>query len=315
MHEIAHLIAAYGLLAIFVNVLLDEGGLPLPSYPLLAVAGALTVTTRLSLPEVMAAALAGSAIADNSWYWASRRYGRRVLSLLCKVSLSPDSCVRQTETVFTRIGPPALLFAKFVPGLGNIAVALCGITRVSPVLFMPLQVVGAAIYLGLPVLLGRLFYNAVDDILRTLAAWGEIGAGVIVVALLGWLGLRWWQRAAFIRQLRMDRISVEELAALLDDDKTRPLLLDVRSAESRRRDGIIPGAIAAHPQDMNKDMHPLLKDHSRDAEIVIYCACPNEATAALAAKHLRRAGFRRIRPLLGGIDAWEKSGRALHFAH
>jgi membrane protein DedA with SNARE-associated domain/rhodanese-related sulfurtransferase len=309
MQEIAHLIALYGLFAVFVNVLLDEGGLPLPSYPLLAVAGALTATTSLSLGAVLAAALLASAIADNSWYWVSRRYGRRVLSLLCKVSLSPDSCVRQTESLFTRIGPVSLLFSKFVPGLGNITVALAGITRLPLYIFMPLQVAGATLFLGLPILLGRLFYNAVDDILQTLARMGEYGLGIIVLALISYLGLRWYERAAFIRQLRMDRITVEELAALLADGTARPLLLDVRSAESRLRDGIIPGALAAHPQ----DMHPILKDHARDAEIVIYCACPNEATAALAARHLRRAGFRKIRPLLGGIDAWAQSGRDLHF--
>jgi rhodanese-related sulfurtransferase len=88
-----------------------------------------------------------------------------------------------------------------------------------------------------------------------------------------------------------------------------PLLLDVRSAEARQRDGMIPGAIAAHPSDMN----PILKDHPRDVEIVVYCACPNEATAAMAAKHLRRAGFRKIRPLLGGVEAWAQAGQQLQF--
>lgn len=309
MQEIAHLIAVYGLLAVFLNVLLDEGGLPLPSYPLLAAAGALTVTTHLNLALVMTAAVAGSAIADNGWYWIARRHGRRVLSLLCRLSLSPDSCVRQTETVFSRVGPAAILFAKFVPGLGNIVVALSGITRVSPAVFMPLQLAGAAIYLGLPVLLGRLFHDAVADILETLAALGKYGIMLLAAALALYLALRWWERAMFIRRLRMDRITVDELAALLADGKTRPLILDVRSPESRRRDGFIPGALAAHPS----DMHPALRDHSRDAEIVIYCACPNEASAALAARHLRRAGFRRIRPLLGGIDAWARAGHELHF--
>lgn len=308
MQQITSLITQFGLLAVFLNVLLDEGGLPLPSYPLLAVAGALTATGHLNIAAIIGAAVAGSAIADNSWYWASRGLGRRVLALLCKVSLSPDSCVRQTETVFTKVGPVALLFVKFVPGLGNITVALSGITRVNPAIFIPLQLMGAAIYLGLPVLLGRLFHNAVADVLRTLAAMGEIGLTVIVAALVLYLLLRWWQRKMFIRQLRMDRISVDELADLMAEG-SGPLLLDVRSAEARQRDGMIPGAIAAHPSDMN----PILKDHARDVEIVVYCACPNEATAAMAAKHLRRAGFKKIRPLLGGIEAWAGAGHELQF--
>jgi membrane protein DedA with SNARE-associated domain/rhodanese-related sulfurtransferase len=308
MQEIIHLVAVYGLLAVFLNVLLDEAGLPLPSYPLLAVAGALTATTTLSAWGVLGAAVLASAIADNSWYWVSRSHGGRVLGLLCKVSLSPDSCVRQTETMFIRIGPPALLFAKFVPGLGNVAVALFGITQVSPFVFMPLQVASAVIYLGLPVLLGRLFHNAVNDVLSTLAKLGEYGIAVVALALIGYVGIRWYERFTFIRQLRMDRISVEELASLLEDEKTRPLLLDVRSLPTRKRFGIIPGAVAAHPE----DVHPSVMDHDRDREIVVYCACPNEASAATAARHLRKAGFKKIRPLLGGVDAWVKSGRSLH---
>jgi rhodanese-related sulfurtransferase len=132
---------------------------------------------------------------------------------------------------------------------------------------------------------------------------------VIVLALFAYVALRWYERIAFIRQLRMDRITVDELDKLLSDESNRPLLLDVRSAASRRRGGgVIPGAVAAHPE----EMHPLVLDYDRDGEIIIYCACPNEATAATAARHLRKAGFRRIRPLLGGVDAWVSSGRQLH---
>jgi membrane protein DedA with SNARE-associated domain/rhodanese-related sulfurtransferase len=305
MDHIVRLIAEFGLLAVFLNVLLDEGGLPLPSYPLLAVAGALAAQGQFSLVSAIGAAVSGAFIADNSWYWIARRHGRRVLALLCKLSLSPDSCVRQTETLFAKVGPRALLFAKFVPGLGNVAIALSGITRVSPAVFMPFELVGATLYLGLPILLGWLFHNAVTNILDTLARLGAIGLVIVAGALVLYLFLRWWERMLFIRQLRMDRITVDELVSLLDN-KEKPILLDVRSREARAS-GVIPGAVAAHPE----DMHPTLEYHDRDTEIVVYCACPNEATAALAAKHLKKAGFKKIRPLLGGIDAWAKAGHKL----
>jgi len=306
MEQIAGLIAQFGLLAVFLTVLLDEGGLPLPSWPLLAAAGAMAFTGSISLPAVIAAAVGGSIVADNLWYWIARLHGRRVLALLCKMSLSPDSCVRQTESVFSRVGPPALLFAKFVPGLGNITVALSGITRLPLRVFLPLEIAGSAIYLTIPILLGWLFHDAVASVLQTLAALGEYGLLLIAAALGGWLALRWRERQAFIRQLRMDRITVSELAALMAQEDTRPVILDVRPAEARAQGGMIPGAIAAHPENMDA-----LADHSRDIEIVIYCACPNEASAAMAAHHLRRAGFKHIRPLLGGIDAWAGAGFAL----
>jgi membrane protein DedA with SNARE-associated domain/rhodanese-related sulfurtransferase len=306
MNHIVALIEEFGLLAIFLNVLLDEGGLPLPASPLLAVAGALSARGgELSLGAILAAAVAGSFVADNGWYWIGRYRGRQVLGLLCKLSLSPDTCVRQTETLFARVGPSALLFAKFVPALGNITIALSGITRLSPALFLPLELIGATIYLSVPIVLGRIFHSAVSEVLDTLARMGAIGVVIIAVALVLYLVIRWWQRAMFIRQLRMDRITVDELVRLLDNE-SRPLVLDVRS-RAARAEGVIPGAIAAHPSEMD----PALKAYDRNAEIVIYCACPNEASAAQAAKHLKSAGFKKIRPLLGGVEAWVKAGHQL----
>ena len=305
MDQIIGLIAEFGLLAVFLNVLLHEAGVPIPSYPLLAIAGALAARGQLDLTSVIGAAVAGSFIADTCWYWVARRHGRSVLAFLCKVSLSPDSCVRQTESLYLRVGPAALLFAKFIPGLGGVAIALSGITRVRPVVFTFFGLAGASLYLSFPVLLGWIFHDAVTSILESLARLGTIGVAIVVAALALYLLLRWWERVLFIRQLRMDRITVDELVGLLDTEQ-RPILLDVRSRQARAG-GVIPGAIAAHPD----DMHPILAQHDRHAEIVVYCACPNEATAALAAKHLKKAGFKKIRPLLGGVEAWAKAGHRL----
>lgn len=305
MEDVVRLIEQFGLLAVFFTVLLDEGGLPIPASPLLAVAGALTARGELNLAALIGAAVAGSVIADNGWYWLGRTRGRRVLGFLCKLSFSPDSCVRETETLFVRVGPSALLFAKFIPALGNVTIALAGITRVPFAIFLPLEIAGATIYLGTPILLGWIFHNAVSQLLDTLERMGVIGVEFLVAALAIYLFVRWARRMLFIRQLRMDRITVDELVALLDNEK-KPLVLDVRS-RAARADGIIPGAIPAHPM----EMHPTLAHHDRDAEIVIYCACPNEATAAVAANHLKAAGFKRIRPLLGGIEAWSLAGHPL----
>ncbi|MEO8894876.1 MAG: rhodanese-like domain-containing protein [Rhizomicrobium sp.] len=305
MDDVVRLIEQFGLFAVFFTVLLDEGGLPIPASPLLAVAGALTARGELNLAAIIAAAVAGSFIADNSWYWLGRTQGRRVLGFLCKLSLSPDTCVRETETMFVRVGPSALLFAKFIPALGNVTIALAGITRVPFAIFLPLEIAGATIYLAAPILLGRIFHSAVSELLDTLERLGVIGVGILAIALVVYLFIRWWQRMLFIRQLRMDRITVEELVTLLDNEK-KPLVLDVRS-RAARAEGIIPGAIPAHPT----EMHPTLAYHDRDAEIVVYCACPNEATAAIAAKHLKAAGFKRIRPLLGGVEAWALAGHKL----
>jgi len=306
MHQLTLLMAQYGLLVIFAGVLLDEGGLPIPCFPILVVAGAATATGHYSLFLVIAIAVVACVLADLGWYWAGRRYGRRILSLLCRITLSPDSCVRQTESLFGRVGSWSLLFVRYLPGLTNVTVAMAAITAMRPAKFVALNTAGALLYFSLPVLLGAVFYRAIDDVLNTMVALGEVGILAVVAAFSLYILLRWWQRWAFIRQLRMDRISVDELIAMIDRGNV-PVILDVRSATTRARDGIIPGALPAHPE----DIHPALLEFDRDAEIVVYCACPNEASAATAAQHLRKAGFRKIRPLLGGVDAWVAAGRAL----
>jgi membrane protein DedA with SNARE-associated domain/rhodanese-related sulfurtransferase len=306
VEHIAQMIQQYGVAVVFLAVLLSRAGLPYPAWPVLLVAGALTAGHGALLPLLIGAAVAGDVIADVSWYGAGVRWGRRVLGLLCKFTLSPDSCVRQTETMFTRMGAGTLLFAKFVPGFSYVAVALSGITGIGLGTFVVLDGLGSAVYVAVPLVLGRIFHSAVADIIVTLARLGEYGIALVVAALVLYVAVRWIQRQIFIRQLRMDRISVGELAGMIDAGQT-PVIFDVRAAEARRRDGMIPGAVAAHAA----EIEAVLKQYPRDVEVVIYCACPNEATAAIAARHLRRAGYRKIRPLLGGIEAWSQAGRPL----
>lgn len=306
MGYVATLLARYGLLIVFLNVFLEQGGLPLPALPTLMTASALSGGSYGRLLQIIVAGAIASLIADFAWYWGGGRYGRRVLGLLCKITVSPDSCVRQTEAMFVRFGPWSLLFSKFVPGLSNINVALAGVTRVSLARFLLLDGAGALIFVSVPVVLGHIFRNAISDVLDTLASYGEWGIAGVVLALIGYFAVRWGQRQIFIRQLRMDRITVDELTSILAQ-ADKPLLLDVRPKAMQLQDGTIPGALSAHPADLD----PSIAGYPRDLEIVVYCSCPNEASAALAAKHLKRAGFKRIRPLLGGLDAWTDAGHAL----
>lgn len=306
MHDIAALIERYGVAVVFLNVLLSQAGLPLPIYPTLVVAAALGAGNGLREPEILFAAVAAALIADTAWFSASRRYGRRILGLLCKLSLSPDSCVRQTESMFSRTGATALLVAKFVPGLGLVSIALSGVMGVPLLTFVAFDGLGAGLYASSAVLLGIIFRHAIHDLLATLSDLGGLGLVLLASALVLYMLVRWYQRQAFIRQLRMDRITPAQLAEMIDNGSA-PVVLDVRAREVRARDGIIPGAVFAHPD----ETRTLFANMPRDLEIVVYCSCPNEASAAIAAQHLKRAGFKRIRPLLGGIQAWSDLGRPI----
>src|SRR5258706_1200819 len=309
MHDAIALIGEYGLIVVFLNCFLDQAGLPLPAYPTLMVAAALGSRNGYQMmPAIVLAGVAGGMIADIGWYATSRRYGRRVLSLLCRISLSPDSCVRQTDILYARIGMSALLLAKFIPGLGIVSIALSGAARVSALKFILFDTIGALAYVSSAVILGALFRNAIFDALAVLAQLGTLGLLLMVTALGIYLLLRWWQRQAFIRHLRMDRISADELADMIDRGET-PVILDVRPHDVRMQEGIIPGALFAHPADTDL----LSMSHPPDIQIVVYCSCPNEASAAIAAKHLKRAGYKKIRPLLGGLQSWADSGRPIVF--
>lgn len=306
MHDIAQLLARYGVAVVFLNVLLSQAGLPLPVYPTLIVAAALAAGNAARVPEILLAAVAASLLADGAWFAASRRVGRKVLGLLCKLSFSPDSCVRQTESMFSRTGAATLLFAKFVPGLGLVSIALSGATGVPVLSFFAFDAIGSALYAASAVVLGLVFRHAIYDVLLTLSHLGSLGLALLGLALVLYMIWRVWRRQAFIRQLRMDRITPLELARLVDRGET-PVILDVRERAVRARDGIIPGAVFAHPDDAEE----LLASTPREVEIVVYCNCPNEASAATAALHLKRAGFRKIRPLLGGMQAWADLGRPI----
>ena len=306
MEQVVNVVGQHGPLILFLSVLLARAGLPLPLVPILMTAGALAGQNPIQLTEVILASTGGSLLGELCLYWLGLRYGQQFLGVLCRMSLSPDFCVRQTEMMFTKLGAWSQLFAKFLPGLSPISVAMAGVTNISLLPFVLLNGVGALLFASLFVALGVIFRNAITSVLATLTEFGSLGVLAVPTGLAMYLLFKWWRRRLFIRQLRMDRITVSELRQLIDDGREL-VILDVRPKHIRAQDGMIPGAISAHPTDID----PIVKSYARDAEIIVYCACPNEELAATAANHLKQAGFKKIRPLLGGIEAWVQAGHPI----
>jgi membrane protein DedA with SNARE-associated domain/rhodanese-related sulfurtransferase len=307
MHDISLLIRDFGLVVVFVAVFAEGLGLPIPSFAfVLIAAGSLYESGRASPVEVILVAFAAGLIADLFWYWAGRRFGYRLLGLLCRVSISPDSCVQRTESVFTRWGSATLIIARFVPGLSVVAQPLAGAVRQALRSFLIFDSLGLMIWIGSAVALGVIFSSAVDDVLDTLSQYGTRGALMVVVALLLYILYRIAQRQLFIRRLRMDRISVHELNELIREGKA-PMILDVRPEEVQARHGVIPGAVAVSKE----TLHKVPASPEGVVEIVVYCACPNEASAVSIARLLIERGYKRVRPLRGGAEAWTEAGFAL----
>jgi membrane protein DedA with SNARE-associated domain/rhodanese-related sulfurtransferase len=305
MNLLITLIEQYGLALVFANVLLLQLGLPLPAYPTLIAVGALAAVGAYSPVLVILTAVAASVVADLVWYVAGARVGRRVLRLMCRLSLSPDSCVRQSEAIYERFGPPSLMVAKFIPGFAAIATAMAGIVRTRLAAFVVFDAIGAALWASVGVALGWLFKDAVAEVLAVLEQAGRWGLILLLAGLAAFIAVKAWQRFQFKRQLAMPRVSVEELDRMLNAGQ-RPLIVDVR-LQSSHAQSHIPGAVWVD----SKAVEDAVAGLPAADEVIVYCACPNEASAVLVAKRLLQHGFTRARALHGGIDAWTAAGLAL----
>ena len=308
MDFLLNTITHYGLVFVFLVVLIEQLGAPIPAYPVLMLAGALAARGEFSIAALFTVAVIATLMADNIWYFAGQRLGRRVLRLLCAISLTPDNCVRQTEAIFVRFGPASLAVAKFVPGFASVATALSGALHIRRATFLLFDTIGSALWVGVGLALGWLFSSAIEDVVATLGALGKWGLGLILIALALFVAAKWWQRRQFQMQLKMQRITVEAMADLIDRGEG-PVVVDVRSASALPQPRI-PGALHVHGDVLPAELDAV----SRDALVVVYCACPNEASAVMVAQKLARRGFRNVLPLLGGIDAWEQAGRAVEHA-
>jgi len=146
MEALLQFIEVYGLWVVFVSVLLDQGGLPVPAYPPIIVTAALAVDGEESLAAILCVAILAAVLADVLWYVCGRSFGTTMLRLMCRISLSPDSCVGETRKVYARWGAKSLIFAKYVPGLAAVATTLAGESRINVVRFIIYDAIGATLW-------------------------------------------------------------------------------------------------------------------------------------------------------------------------
>ena len=268
MDALTGLIAQHGLTLVFVNVLLAQLGLPIPALPMLVVAGALVAEGSLSVMALALVVMTASLLGDTPWYFAGRRYGYRILRTLCRISIEPDSCVKQTETIFRRWGPPSLIVAKYIPGFSTVAPPLAGTMRVGLARFFTYSAAAALLWAAVPVAAGYFFRNQVEWVLASLQAMGAGALAVVGALLLGYAAVKAIQRWLLIRFLRMVRIGVADLRTMIDEGH-EPVIFDVRSplareAEPRR----IPGALSVQLEDVGR----LLNQVPPERDVIVYCS-------------------------------------------
>lgn len=299
MAQLSHLIHTYGVLIVFGTVLLEQIGLPIPAFPVLIIAGALSVNSGANWPLYLVAAVLACLISDYFWFRAGKYYGKRILRLLCKISLSPDSCVSQTEDNFTRWGAKSLVVAKFIPGFNTIAPPLAGAMGTTTARFIWLSIAGGLLWVGVGMGLGAWFHDSVDDVIGWFETLGSTALMVVGVLLAIFILLKYIERKRNLGAADVPRITTEELKALLEAGHD-PLIVDARGVTARQLEEGIPGALVYGDAVPERLMATLDKER----HIVVYCTCPNDITAAQVAKAFVKNGFHRARPLRGGLDAW-----------
>ncbi|MBI3283644.1 MAG: VTT domain-containing protein [Burkholderiales bacterium] len=298
-HYFSQLIAQDQGLLVFVNVLLQQLGLPLPSVPTMMLAASRAGGVP-GLSWLLLAAVIASLLADWAWYQAGRSFGYRVLSLLCKLSINPRSCVNQTEARFNRWGVWSLVLGKFIPGFSTVAPPVAGALGMPRTSFFLASAIGAALWSGIALLAGYALQAQIEQALALLAQHGVRLAAIVLALIAVWMGWKLWRKHRFERMAAMPHVGTEEVLAALAGPRP-PYLIDLRGASLVAESGRIPQAHLSDYQSIALS----LPDVAKDYPIVTICACPQDAGAVLVAHQLQGLGYSQAYPLRGGFAAWQ----------
>ena len=289
-------------MVVFLAVLAEQIGLPIPAIPVLLAAGAVAGEAEAHLTVLIVISVVACLLGDMVWFELGRHRGRQALSLLCRISLEPDACVRRTENLFVTHGIRALILAKFIPGLSTLAPALAGLFKISIGRFFLFNGAGSLLWSLSFLLLGYVFSDQIGYVAEQAVRFGATATTIIAVSLGGYLLYKYLYRQKLLRELRVARITPTELKQLMDNGH-QSVVVDLRGTLDHVADPYtIPGALRISAEELEQRHH----DIPRDRDVILFCACPNEATAAKMALMLKRRGINRVRPLAGGIDGWRE---------
>ena len=266
MREVLDFLIRHGYVVIGAAVLAEQLGIPVPAMPVLLAAGAVAGTGALNPVLCVVIALTAAMLGDSFWFLLGRRYGGKVLGILCRISLEPDSCVEHTESVYLKSGKWALVFAKFIPGLNTVMTPLAGRFRLATSRFLLFDGLGALLWATTYILLGWLFRAQLERLADFFLRMGTGFGIVVVVSLAAYIGYRYWHRRLFYRELRMSRIAPWELKERIDKGDEL-LLIDLRNPADRD-EGVIPGATLMSSRELLCDTPPVLFN----SEVILYCS-------------------------------------------
>lgn len=267
MHRALEFLIHHGYVVLLAWVFAEQVGIPIPAMPLLLAAGALAGTRHLSFLTSLFCAVLGAVAADTIWFHLGRHKGIKILQLLCRISLEPDSCVRRTEGIFSKQGARSLLVAKFLPGLGIVTPPLAGIFHMRLRRFLLYDALGSFFWAGAFTGLGYVFSEQIELIAARLASLGSWLVVLILGALAAYISYKFITRQRFLRELRIARISVDELKAKIDSGEDL-VIVDLRhSLDFEAEPATIPGAMHMDAKELEEKEDRL----PRDREVILFC--------------------------------------------
>lgn len=268
MHGIIPFLLRHGYWVLFVNVFSEQAGLPIPAAPVLLGMGALAGLGNFSLSTALALAVCAALASDLIWFRLGRVRGHSILNLLCRMSLEPDSCISNTKTRFRKFGALALLFAKFVPGLNTAAAPMAGLTRMPLLKFLLADIAGAIAWSATFLVIGYIFRNQLEMAAEQAGVMGSWLLLVLVVLLAIYLGWKFYQRRRFIRDLRVDRVTPDELMRMIESGEDLAVVDLRRALEVDQDSAKLPGAIWIDLDDFDGREQEI----PRDKDVVLYCS-------------------------------------------
>lgn len=304
MAVILHFLLRHGYPVLFGWVFLEQIGLPIPSAPVLLVAGALDGAGQLKFANTVVVATMASVIADSLWFLWGRWRGAGALRFVCRISLEPDTCVRRTKEAVARHGRLAVLASKFVPGLNTAVPPLAGVSGMRLREFLALDGLSAFLWAAAFAGLGRIFSRELDGLANMVSGFGGVILLLFAAGLAVYIGRKFQARRNVVRSIWTERIDADELRRLIEDGLP-VAVIDLRhQLDFQLHPFVIPGAVHFDPEELDYRYGEI----PQDREVVVYCTCPSEATSARVALRLKQLGIKRVRPLAGGLSAWRERG-------
>jgi len=267
MHETLEFIIRHGYWFLFLLVLVEQLGLPVPSFPLLLAAGALGASGKLSLGISLSLVVFAALLSDGTWFAVARHRGDTVLHWICRISLEPDSCVRRTKDIYVKHGSRSLLVAKFLPGLNAVAAPLAGIFRMRLWRFLLFDAAGIFLWAGCYIGLGVVFSSQLEDVAMYLSRLGQFLGFLLVAALCAYIGRKYYRRKQFMRELRIARISPEELKRMIDAGEPVQIVDLRHSPDFAAEPRTLPGAMHFDPQEIDRHLPQI----AMDRDVILYC--------------------------------------------